>query len=117
LTIDQLSQLDEHTRREDVPERARQTRLVAHLDADPPYLTLDGKTCPPCSEEATHYIAKLIALDGERKSFQAFVRDNAPRFNGAVVTRVLAKVPPIIARYIERDGPGSSARLKVEDLQ
>jgi hypothetical protein len=96
--------------------KARQKRLVAHLDYDPPFLTLDGEPLPPCDEVAIHYIAKLIELDGGRKSFQEFVDEN-PAFVGSVVTRVLGKLPPCIARFIERKGPGSSPRLKVEDLQ
>ena len=98
------------------PERKRQARLVAHLDGDRPFLSLDGEPVPTFSEVATHYVARLIAMDGEPKSFRAFVRENHPRFDGTVVTRVW-RMSRRSSPVHQRGGPGSSPRLKVEDLQ
>jgi hypothetical protein len=97
-------------------EESPQTRLVAHLDVAPPFISLDGKLCPPFSETATCYVAALIKANGNRKSFSEFLREN-PRFEGAVSSREMNKIPAAITQFIERDGKGCIPRLKVELLR
>jgi hypothetical protein len=94
----------------------RQTRLQAHLDVDPPFLTLDGEPVPPSHEVATHFIARLIEANGERVTFASFVRAN-PRFERAISTRVMEDLPAQIEKLIDHEGKGSPYRLRVEDLQ
>jgi hypothetical protein len=90
-------------------------RLRAVLDATAPYLILDG-TPFPAEEVAVHYLDALIKANGRRVSFAEWVQQN-PRFEGAIVTRVLDRLPQEIQRLIERGGKGSPPRLKVELLR
>jgi hypothetical protein len=95
----------------------RQSRLCAHLDRDPPFLTLDGEPIATFDETATHFVARLIGANGEGVSFAEFVRGN-PRFEGAIVTRVMAGIPPDLERFIARPAKkGRLYRLKAQDLQ
>jgi hypothetical protein len=93
-----------------------QSRLRAHLDGRPPYLTLDDKPAGPMDEVAVRYLARLIEADGEPVAFTRFIEEN-PAFRGSVVTRVMGNVSKEISRYIERPGRGWPMRLRVEDLQ
>jgi hypothetical protein len=93
--------------------RAKQRRLVAHLDVHPPFISLDGKPFSTFPEVGTHFVARLIEANGERVSFRAWVREN-PRFVGAVSNRVKKDIPEPLLTYIEWNGGGKPPRLCVE---
>ena len=61
--------------------KARQTRLIAHLDVDPPVIMLDGKPVEAFDPVITHYVADLIELNGGRRSVPEFLRLN-PQHQG-----------------------------------
>jgi hypothetical protein len=94
----------------------RQSRLVAHTDADPPFISLNGKPCSVFDPCPTFYVAALIEANGWPVSFAEFVRRHS-QFEGAVTNRELDKIPPVIADFIDRPGKGGSPSLKVEMLR
>jgi hypothetical protein len=60
-------------------------------------------------------MAELIKANGGRVSFKDWV-EGEPRFQGAVVTRVLKKLPKEIQPFIQHSR-GLPARLKIELLR
>jgi hypothetical protein len=93
----------------------RQARLRAVLDAETPYVILDDRPIP-AEEVAVHYLDALIGANGGHVPFARFLRQpQNKRFEGAVCTRVLDRLPSEISPFIER-GKGSAPRLKVELL-
>jgi hypothetical protein len=97
------------------PPTAGQTRLRAVVDSKPPYIVLDGKPFP-AEEIAVHYLDALIKANGGQVPFARFMKqEKNQRFEGAVSTRVLDKLPTEILHFIERS-QGSPPRLKVELL-
>ena len=93
----------------------RQSRLLAHLDADPPFITLDGKPCPPFDEGSTRFVAMLIDADGYRVGYPDFLKVH-PDDDAGSATRAIDKAPEVIRSYIDSHR-GIGTRLRVEDLQ
>ncbi len=54
--------------------RQFQSRILAHLDSDPPFISLDGEPFPPFLEAATYYVARLIEANGEQVSFANWLK-------------------------------------------
>ena len=111
-----------HIRTAEVGEKAfsqtrnvRQIRLRAVLDDSPPYLILDGRRYEELDEVAVYYLDALIRANGHRVPFTDWLKKH-PKFEAAIVTRVLDKLPSEIQRFIERS-KGVPARLKVEELE
>jgi hypothetical protein len=98
-----------------VPGR-KQDRLRVYPDCDVPYAELDGEILVLENEVSAKYLARLVMADGERVGFKEFQRENHPKFDGAVGTRVLDGLPKEIGALIERK-QGKSPRLRVELLQ
>jgi hypothetical protein len=95
------------------PRKPTQTRLKAVLDSGRPYLLLDGIRVD-ADEVGVRYVDALITANGGRVSFVEWV-ENHSAFEGAIVTRVLNKLPKIIEQFVEHTG-GKPSRLKVELL-
>jgi hypothetical protein len=66
-------------------------RLKAHLDENPPFLTLDDKPVGGMDEVAVVYVAELIKLNGGRLAFTEFIRQN-PNYEGSISTRIFKKL-------------------------
>ncbi len=93
---------------------SHQTRLKAVVNAKSPYLILDGEPFMAV-EVAVHYLNELIQANGRQVSFRRWLKEN-PKFEGAVVTRVLDGLPKAIGLYIKRS-KGLGPCLNVELLR
>jgi hypothetical protein len=89
-------------------------RLRAIVDASPHFL-LDGEMIQ-AEEVVVRYVCALIDANGVPVAFAQW-RSKHPEFEGAIVTRVLKKLPPKIAKFVERGGKGKPPRIKIELLR
>src|SRR5262249_13524993 len=78
----------------------RQWRLEAVLNADPPYLLLDGKRFDCKKEVAIHFVAELIKANGASVAFSRWLKDY-PQFLGARSDRDLKHLPSEVKSLME----------------